>query len=247
MELQKNTPPKLPQELLQNGMAVSLVKKDFEAVSALAPRTVKEAIKNGLPIVSIAKVTGMEAIYAQVEFDLIKCLAMLNLNLTIKESQYPFIVRELVDTFSSESIEDFQLCFKNGVKGKYGKIYNVDLSVLSIWMGEYLEEKYQLIESGTITDSTEALPDVDYSAFKQRKAQEWAKDTQEKESALKAEYERQKAELEFEEKRRGYKAPDEDFVIKAELKREWAREHTDLHSGKILPNSPSFEEWLNNR
>lgn len=243
-KLQKNTQPKLPQEILQNGTAVNLVKKNFEAVSASAPKTVKEAIQKGLPIISIAKVTGIEAIYAQVEFDLIKCLAMLNLNLTIKESQYPFIVRELVDTFSSESIEDFQLCFKNGVKGKYGTIYNVDLSVLSIWMGEYLEEKYQLIETGQIEDSTEGLPDVDYNAFKQRKAQEWAKDTQEKESALKAEYERQKKELEFAESRRGYVSPNEDYAKTLELKREWARKYTNMHTGEILPNSPKFEDWV---
>lgn len=232
---------------MQNGTAVNLVKKNFEAVSNSAPRTVKEAIKNGLPIVSIAKVTGIEAIYAQVEFDLIKCLSMLNLNLTIKESQYPFIVRELVDTFSSESIEDFQLCFKNGVMGKYGKIYNVDLSVLSIWMGEYLEDKYQLIESGQIDDSTEPLPDVDYAAFKQRKAQERVNEAKEIESALKREYERQKKELEFEENRRGYTPPSEDFVRMAELKREWARTNTDLFSGKILPNSPTFEEWVKDK
>lgn len=180
------------------------------------------------------KIVGIEAIYNQVEFDLINSLALLNLNLTMKESQYPFVVRELVDTFSNESIQDFQLCFRNGVKGRYGKIYNIDLSVLALWMSEYLEEKYQVIESGTVTDSTEALPEVDYERFKQRKAQEATKPTdfkKERESQL---------------NRLNYTPPSEEYVRTQELKRQWARECTDLHSGKILPNSPNFNDWLKN-
>lgn len=112
----------------------------------MAPRSIGEAVKSGQPISVISKVSGLDAVCNQLEFDLIKALSLLNLNLTIKEHQYPAIVRELVDMYPNESIQDFQLCFKKLVRGEYGKIYNIDLSVISLAMGEYLEEKYSYIE-----------------------------------------------------------------------------------------------------
>lgn len=42
----------------------------------------------------------------------------------------------------------------------------------------------------------------------------------------------------------GYKSPSADYVRTQELKRQWARENTDLQLGTILPNRPNFEEWL---
>lgn len=184
----------------------------------------------------------MDSILAQLEFDLIGSLALLNLNLTIKENQYPFIVRELVETFPNESLQDFQLCFKNGVRGKYGKIYNVDLSVLAMWMGEYLEEKYQVIETMKPIESEEPIPDVDYQAFKQRRAMEAIRDKEEKQSALVAERERQLKELEYQEERRNYK-PDSDKGKEILLKQQWIRECFDPMSAKPTKDWLPFEEW----
>lgn len=213
-------------------MALNLLEKKFEANSSLAPKTVAEAVEVGYPISVLAKVSGMDDIYAQVEYDLIKSLALLNLNLTIKDHQYPFIVRELVDMFSNESIQDFQLCFKNGVKGKYGKIYNVDLSVLSLWMAEYLDEKYQHIESKKVNDLGEKLPEVDYEAFKERMKKQEKKVV----TDFKAERERQLSQL-------SYTPPDKDYVVEVELKREWGIRYHHPHTGEKLPNWITFEEF----
>lgn len=221
-------------------MAVNLLNRDFSKNQT--PKTLQEAVKEGFPISVISKVTGIDAVYNQVEFDLIKYLSLLNLNLTVKENQYPFIVRELVDTFSNESIQDFQLCFKNGVNGKYGKIYNIDLSVLSLWMAEYLEDKYQLIESGTLKEKDEPIPDVDYEKFKERRSAMQIKEAEERQ----AEFNRKKMEavneLEYMKTRNEYK-PDDQKGIDILLRQEWRKECFDPLTGEPRDNYLEFNEW----
>lgn len=184
----------------------------------------------------------MQAIYNQIEFSLIQAMAMLNLNLTIKESQYPFIVRELVDTFPNESIEDFQLCIKNGVTGKYGKIYNVDLSVLATWMGEYLDEKYQYMESHKEPENNEPIPDVDYQAFKQRQQ---AMIDRDKEEAM-AEFNRKKSqalkEFGYFKAKNEYK-PDPEKGKEILLRQEWIRRNFDPLTSEKKEGWVDFDEW----
>ena len=126
-----------------------------------------------------------------------------------------------MDAFPNESIEDFQLCFKNGVVGRYGKIYNIDLSVLATWMGEYLDEKYQYIESQKEPESKEPLPDVDYEAFKQKRKMQVAREAEAKSNAFKAERERQLNELQYDSLKTEYipKYNAEDFTMKENIKR----------------------------
>lgn len=216
-------------------MVASLLNKDFAQVNSLAPRTVKEAIAKGQPIEMVSRVAGIEIVYAQVEFDLIKALSLLNLNLNVKEQQYPFIVRELVDMFSNESIEDFQLCFKKGITGAYGTIYNVDLSVLARWMGEYLDEKYQVIETMQPEESKECIPDIDYQKFKERRNAELQakQDTRSIDDIRKSQL-----------KEMQYTPPTEDYVRMTELKREWGRKYHDLITGNKTEDWVSFEEWI---
>lgn len=218
---------------------VSLTNKDYGRVSDLAPRTVMEAIERGQPISVVAKVTGIEPVYNQVEFELIKCMALLNLNLTIKEAQYPHLAKELVETFPNESIEDFQLCFKKGIRGTYGTIYNVDLAVLSRWMGEYLEEKYQLIESAP---KQEELSEVDYEAFKKRIEE---KRNQERERAEAQREEKKKLAQDIIEGKSGlaYTPLTEEQLKERELKRLWGLECHDLYTGKPNSNYIPFEQW----
>lgn len=45
-------------------------------------------------------------------------------------------------------------------------------------------------------------------------------------------------------KRVGYVQPSAEYVALSEAKRLWALENTDLLTGKMLPGSVSFEEWM---
>ena len=239
-------------------MVLRLIEKDFKANSDLAPKTIAEAVNDGLPITVVSKVSGMDSVCAQIEFDLIKCLALLNLNLTIKEHQYPYIVQELVDTFPNESIQDFQLCFKNGVKGKYGKIYNVDLAVLAGWMGEYLDEKYAYIErqnEKVQSEEKEAQADV-LSELIERTTQTLPEDQKPEKDNSATLRDRvigrlSEAEIKLEGQERPHKPkyvpPDASYLEMMEKKREWGRLFHDLYTGNKTNDWIPFEEWIKGR
>ena len=163
------------------------------------------------------------------------------------------IVRELVDTFPNESIQDFQLCLKNGVSGKYGKIYNVDLSVLATWMGEYLEEKYSYIERQQEIERSklESSPIIDELILKtteylstQPDAPKIDKTEILRDKILGSLSEAEIIEEGQEKPVRKYIPPNEGYIKTHELRRKWMIECFDLYTGQPNENHMSFNEWL---
>lgn len=88
--------------------------------------------------------------------------------------QIPIIAGQLIQMYPTESLEDFVLCFRRGSTGFYGPIYNrLDFSVLTEWMKNYLDEKYQLVEA-KVVESRSAEPTqpvINYAEFAKRAPQ----------------------------------------------------------------------------
>jgi len=53
---------------------------------------------------------------------------------------------DLLSDFILLKFEDLVACFRNGVQGRYGKIYNrLDIMIIYEWMGQYQKEKEELL------------------------------------------------------------------------------------------------------
>lgn len=145
------------------------------------PATVKEAIKNGVPMVMLEKTNGDAAIISYVEYELIMMTSMLNMNpgLLLQKHQVPIVARELYENFKNESLEDFSIAFKRGAMGFYNPegLFRVDGAVVTQWVQRYLEEKYTQIE-GDITEKKkddtkeEVEHKIDYAELVKRRERE---------------------------------------------------------------------------
>ena len=164
----------------------------------------------------------------------------------MNNAQIVFTAETLLEDFKTCSLEDFVFVFKQMAKGAYGSTYHqLDTSVISLCLQDHLESKaYYQERNNTMSQDTEALPDVNYEAFKQRKAIEAIQDKGKKESVLKAERMRQMDDMEYDRQKQAYRPPNKDYVINAELRRQWARENHDLITGKPNEDFIHFDEWI---
>lgn len=128
-----------------------LKQKNFEVLSNSMPIAVAKAVETGVPMTILERAAKKEMI-AFIEFELIKLSTMVNVDarLNLQRHQVPLIAESLYEDFKNESMEDIAVCLKRGAMGKYadGKgIFRIDGAVISQWMGRYLEEKYQIVET----------------------------------------------------------------------------------------------------
>jgi hypothetical protein len=148
--LQLETVKQVPAHLLE---CSSLLKqKRYKEVADLMPRTIEKAVAEGVPMLTVEKVTNQ--VSALIEYQLIRLAAMVNVDqrLNLQKHQVPLIAQELYNNFKFESIEDISVCFTRGAMGMYGEIYRMDGAVVSGWMQKYLEEKYAVVERNLMAE-----------------------------------------------------------------------------------------------
>jgi hypothetical protein len=129
-------------------MVMHLQAGNLRAALDLMPSRIDLAAK-GTPIVNIIKAIDPIKVEAFISFVLATEVAAMwngDQRLNLQSHQRPVIAKSLMETFKSENLADFTLCFRRGVAGYYGELYRIDLSIINGWMAKYLEEKYQVIE-----------------------------------------------------------------------------------------------------
>ena len=203
-------------------------------VAELAPKTIPQAIEQGWPMSVLAKVVGNDKIIFQIKWELANVVSLINSNLNLNDYQLKLTAELLYDAFPNESLQDFQLCFRKGLTGQYGTLYSMDVTVLSGWMGKYLDEKYNYVENFN-PHKAEDVPDVDYKKFKERLDEERKKSVKHK--SFKEERKRQLDEL-------NYISPNPEYVVMKELKKEWGLLFHDIQTGKPTDDYIAFEEWI---
>jgi hypothetical protein len=130
----------------------------MDQVAALMPSKIEEAVK-GTPICEVARVVDPLRIEAFLAFLLTKEVADMwngDQRLNLQSHQIPTIARTLMETFKTENLADFTICFRRGVMGFYqddrDKLLRIDGAVIVGWMRKYLEEKYQVIENNLMKE-----------------------------------------------------------------------------------------------
>lgn len=226
-----------------------MISKKFAEIKV--PATIKEAVEVGHPMVLVEKIAGKETLLLAIEIELAKAAAMLNIDarLNLQNNQVPIIAQELYETFKTESIEDFMLCFKRGVMGLYDNmLLRLDGAVVTSWMRKYLEEKYSVVEAKVLERKTEEKENkVDYAAYTKRMAELQERQGKIKDELLQKEKDRQLKDLKYEERRKGYTPPLVDAVRKRELHFQWIKENIDPITMKHKEGYLSEEEWLKSK
>ena len=160
----------------------------------------------------------------------------------LREGHALEIAKNIISDYPLLSLEDINLLLMNGVKGKYGQIFRLDISVIFDWIRKYEEEKAEdreiylkkvkpdLDQVGNLTPETERL------------VNDWLKNLK----GIKPVPGRLPA---YEEPIRpkslssNYIFNEEADLIQ-ELKIQYGRLHADPYTGRTKENHPTFEEFL---
>lgn len=127
-------------------MLDALQTKNYSAVLALVPRSINE-VTECPPVKELlnqgAAINDLEACLA---VEIAKVANMLTVGGNLRQGQSVEIAKQLIGDFPNESLQDFCLCLRLGIKGTYGEIFRFDVMVINEWFGKYLQSKYDAIE-----------------------------------------------------------------------------------------------------
>lgn len=123
----------------------------YKEVANLLPKTIQGAV-NEPPISEVMKIVGKGKIVVFLKAELVLLSSRISVSGNITSEQLEFISTQLIEFFPNESLADFKLCFERGCMGQYGEIFRMDGIVLRKWMEQYLDEKYQVVETNLMNE-----------------------------------------------------------------------------------------------
>jgi len=183
---------------------------------------------------------------------IIKASHSLSVSGNLKQGQADQIAKQIIADYPLLSIEDINLLLSNGIKGKYGEIYRMDISVIYSWIRSYEEEKAEYIEEKRLLNEKKQvdIKDIAYdplndaiindfldklaSAGGMRKVPKVTKEELYDDGKMKA-------------KSAGIKFGSQHDNWIRDMKILWAKDNTDLYTGRLIPGAIDFETWLENR
>ena len=188
------------------------------------PRSIDEVFRSGMPaLATISREQGEAKARAVLVLILSDALEFFNASETMNDRQVAVTVDLILEEYPYMQADDITLCFRNAMKGRYGKLYNrIDGQVIMGWLREYNRERCTLASEQSYNEhkarlSDEARPTdgifyAEYRAELQRKADggdEEARRRLELSDATKAELQRRKLDRIKEDLERFYAKEDE--------------------------------------
>ena len=104
--------------------------------------TVRDALKSdSKPLAVIRKENPVQATLI-VEGFIVSAMGLVRAGKRISENEIPAVASLLLEDFYYFKPEDFQVCFKNGIKGLYGPTFDVlDATTFISWCSKYSDER----------------------------------------------------------------------------------------------------------
>lgn len=171
---------------------------------------------------------------------------LLNVSGNLQEGQALEIAKALVEEFPYNSIDDFNVMLKRGVRSWYGTVYRFDIAVVFEWMRRYIDEFYELkerkLKQPEPIDDSDAVDDEKAKAYleKMKKIIEAIEEPKRVRSITDQEINEEGREK---PKRQVYRCDPEQAILH-EKRIQWIRENFDPYTGKPVIGHISFEDWL---
>jgi hypothetical protein len=119
---------------------------------ANVPHTIEQTLER--PTVSSLIRSGAkpQMVEACLAAEIMKTSNALTVGGNLRQGQALEIAVGLIRDYPNESLEDFCLCLRRGLKGIYGDVFRFDVLVINGWFQKYLEEKYHAIETNLMRE-----------------------------------------------------------------------------------------------
>lgn len=138
---------------------VSLRTSPKEYLLAMNPRHIEDVVDSPVPsVITIVKECGENVARAALVIIITELLSFFNVENTMSVQQVATTISLLMDEYYYLKLDDFKMCFKRVMLGKYGKVYNrIDGQMILEWVHTYLKER------------TEVADELSYNAHKASK------------------------------------------------------------------------------
>lgn len=145
----------------------------------------------------------------------------------------------ITQNYKYEQLQTVTKCLENP-PSTGDKIWRITPDVIQDWFRAYLDRVYaeqeRQIHNQKFTEEPEGDPDP--------RLEEWLKELDNNEAVRPITEEEVKKEGQERPAKPHYVPPDAEYFILHQLKVRYGQECTDLHTGKVKPGMPSFEEWI---
>lgn len=182
-----------------------------------------------------------ESIEACLALQITKAASMLTVGGNLREGQALEIAIQLIADYPNDSLEDFCLCLRRGVKGAYGDIFRFDVLVINGWMKQYMDEKCQAAEDKLMDEKETYKEQFNWKpqAVPNEKVKEYLKEWEMKVLDSKVEV-KEEFKKELKQRGTGYKDPHtpEWYALREKIRREASEFYKDkytLSGMKIYP------------
>jgi hypothetical protein len=114
-----------------------------EFYRALPATSIREVFKSQVPSLALCRKEFGEMHAKAILVMIITDVALLfNTGQNLNQTQIANLTEIILEDYYYLKVDDFKLCFKNAMKGLYGPVYRMDVSIILSWIEKYAQERF---------------------------------------------------------------------------------------------------------